>query len=201
MSRIRFSFRTQLALRRAFAPTTFAVVVLLLASAVGCAPAGDSAPPEAQAAEPPPAAALATLAPTEGNRAAGTISFTETEIGVRVSALLTGVPEGVHGIHVHENGDCSAPDASSAGGHFNPQATPHGPQVSLSAQRHAGDLGNLVAGADGSAAYEGVDLVLGFGADTLVGRAVVLHGGRDDLTSQPAGDAGPRIACGVIEAR
>jgi superoxide dismutase, Cu-Zn family len=188
--------------------TTLAPLVLLLAAAVACAPADDASQqaeagpdPAAAAAPEPPATAVATLAPTEGNTAAGTITFTETEAGVRVSAAFTGVPEGVHGMHVHEYGDCSAPDGTSAGGHYNPHGTPHGAQVSASAQRHAGDLGNLVGFADGTAAYEGVDLVLGFGADTLVGKAVILHGGRDDLTTQPTGDAGARIACGVIEAR
>lgn len=145
--------------------------------------------------------AIAVLNPTEGNDVRGRVTFTATDGGVRVVADLEGLGAETHGFHVHEFGDCSAPDASSAGDHFNPQNTPHGAPDAPAAERHAGDLGNIEAGADGTARYDRTDTVLSLGgANSIVGKAVVVHAGRDDLTSQPSGDAGDRLACGVIEA-
>lgn len=144
--------------------------------------------------------AVATLEPTEGNAARGTVTFTKADGGVRVVANLQGLAPGQHGFHIHENGDCSAPDASSAGGHYSPQDDPHGGPDDSAGERHMGDLGNVEVGQDSTAAYDRVDqqLVL-TGADGIVGKAVIVHAGQDDLTSQPSGDAGSRIACGVIE--
>ncbi len=141
--------------------------------------------------------ATAEVGPTEGNTAKGTVTFTRQSKGVRVVAELTGLPPGTHGFHIHENGDCSAADGSSAGGHFNPTGMTHGGPDA--AQHHMGDLGNITADASGSAHYDRVvaDFSLD-GPNTLVGRAVVVHLNADDLTSQPAGNSGPRIACGVI---
>jgi Cu-Zn family superoxide dismutase len=147
-----------------------------------------------------PRMAVATLSPTEGNDVSGTVTFTETDGAVRVEASVNGLSEGMHGFHIHETGDCSAPDASSAGGHFNPNNTPHGAPDAPADQRHVGDLGNLEAGADGSATYSRTDSLLAFDStNNIVGKAVIVHGGADDLTSQPSGAAGPRVACGVIE--
>jgi Cu-Zn family superoxide dismutase len=104
---------------------------------------------------------------------------------------------GTHGFHVHEFGDCSAPDFASAGGHFNPTSEPHaGPK---DAHRHEGDLGNVEAGADGSVAVDYTDSGLRFEGDkSILGRAVVVHANADDLKTQPSGNAGGRVACGVI---
>lgn len=143
--------------------------------------------------------ARARLSPTAGNQAEGTVVFVEQAEGVRVIADLKGLSPGKHGFHVHEKGDCSAPDASSAGGHFAPGGSPHGSPDNPPSARHAGDLGNIEAGADGRARYERLDTVLQLrGTESIIGKAVVVHAGPDDLTSQPAGNSGPRVACGVI---
>ncbi len=140
---------------------------------------------------------VAVLSPTQGNTAQGVVTFTQEEGGVRVIAKLTGVPKGVHGFHVHEFGDCSAPDATSAGGHFNPTGMAHaGPTAE---KRHIGDLGNITADDKGNATLDYVDKHLTMsGAHSIIGYAVILHANPDDLTSQPTGNAGGRIACGVI---
>jgi Cu-Zn family superoxide dismutase len=108
-----------------------------------------------------------------------------------------GLNPGQYGFHIHEYGDCTAPAGTSAGGHFNPENQPHaGPDQ---AQRHVGDLGNLEADNSGNAHYEKTDTHLKFdGRDSIIGRGVIVHTGVDDLVSQPSGNAGPRVACGVI---
>lgn len=118
---------------------------------------------------------------------------------MRVTAHVTGLTPGKHGWHIHEKGDCTAPDATSAGGHYNPDSMPHaGPDA---AQRHSGDMGNLVADSGGVAHMEYVDTVMRLqGPNAVVGRAVIIHAGEDDLTTQPTGNSGARVACGVIEA-
>jgi superoxide dismutase, Cu-Zn family len=141
----------------------------------------------------------ADLAPTQGNTAKGEVRFYKVEGGVRVFAKLEGLTPGKHGFHVHEKGDCSAPDAASAGGHFNPGNAPHGAPTADRTARHAGDLGNLEAGPDGKARYDRVDTVLVY--DQLTGLSVLVHAGEDDFTSQPAGNSGARVACGVIAAK
>lgn len=140
------------------------------------------------------------MKPTKGNQVSGTVTFEETSKGVRIVADLKGLSPGRHGFHVHEKGDCSAPDAESAGGHFAPGGNPHGAPENPAEKRHAGDMGNLEAGKDGRARHERVDSVMRLkGPDSVVGKAVVVHAGPDDLTSQPSGNSGPRVACGVIE--
>ena len=144
-------------------------------------------------------AAMCELSPTEGNTVNGTVMFTQVEGGVKVTAVVMGLTPGNHGFHVHETGDCSAPDATSAGGHFNPDQMAHGgPDAEV---RHEGDLGNLVADSTGTAHYERVDAHLALeGENSIIGRAVIVHAKVDDLTSQPTGAAGARVACGVIGA-
>lgn len=143
--------------------------------------------------------ATAVLEPTEGNNVSGTVTFMQMDNGVHVIANLTGLSEGAHGFHVHETGDCSASDATSAGGHFNPDGSPHGAPTDPEGQRHMGDLGNVEAGADGAANYERVDELLAMsGPNSIVGKAVIVHSDPDDLESQPTGEAGDRLACGVI---
>jgi superoxide dismutase, Cu-Zn family len=145
--------------------------------------------------------ASAQLTPTRGNKVSGQVSFTEEFGKLKVVADVSGLEPGTkHGFHIHEFGDCSAPDASSAGGHFNPEGHAHGsPEAD---PHHAGDLGNVVADAKGNAHLEievsGVSL--GGVSDSYLGRAVIIHKSSDDLTSQPVGAAGARVACGVIGA-
>jgi len=145
-----------------------------------------------------PLKAIAVLHPTAGNKVSGTVTFTEVADGVQVHAELAGLTAGDHGFHVHEFGDCSAPDASSAGAHFNPTNKPHaGPDAP---ERHVGDMGNVEADASGKAKLEYVDHQISLTNDeqSVIGRSVVVHMKRDDLKSQPAGDSGARVACGVI---
>jgi Cu-Zn family superoxide dismutase len=143
--------------------------------------------------------ASAKLIPTKGNQASGTATFTQKGDKVLVQAKLTGLkPNGEHGFHVHEKGDCSAPDATSAGGHFNPASAQHGnPSAGT---HHVGDMPNLKADANGVATltWEETDFTVTDGSNSIVGRAVVVHLNPDDYKSQPAGNSGARIACGVI---
>jgi Cu-Zn family superoxide dismutase len=141
--------------------------------------------------------AIAVLHPTQGNDVMGTVRFSQMMDKVKVTADISGLSPGKHGFHIHQFGDCTAADGKSAGGHYNPTGQPHaGPDQKM---RHMGDLGNVEADASGKAHYERLDshLMLN-GRDTIIGRGVIVHGGADDLTSQPSGDAGPRVACGVI---
>jgi superoxide dismutase, Cu-Zn family len=143
--------------------------------------------------------ATAELQPTENNRVKGMVTFTEVEGGVRVQASLRGL-EQLHGFHIHEFGDCSAPDASSAGGHFNPAGSPHGGPDDPPGQRHVGDLGNIAAGPDGSGSYDRIDRVIQLrGPQSIIGKAIVVHAQEDDLQTDPTGNAGDRLACGVIK--
>lgn len=138
------------------------------------------------------------LHPTQGNKVEGVVTFTKVEDGVKIVAEVSNLTPGSHGFHIHEFGDCSAPDGSSAGGHFNPKKTQHGAPDAH--ERHAGDLGNLVADKQGNAHYERIDKVIELeGTDTIIGRSVVVHASEDDFKTQPTGNAGGRVACGVIE--
>lgn len=138
------------------------------------------------------------LNPTQGNKVQGVVTFTKVEGGVKIVAVVSNLTPGQHGFHIHEFGDCSAPDGSSAGGHFNPKNVQHGAPDAL--ERHAGDLGNLVADDHGNAHYERIDKVIRLeGPDTIIGRSVVVHANADDFKTQPTGNAGGRQACGVIE--
>jgi Cu-Zn family superoxide dismutase len=141
--------------------------------------------------------AVCVVYPTQGNNVTGTITFTKVDDGVKVVADLQGLTAGKHGIHIHECGDCSAADGTSAGGHFNPMAKSHG--APMDAMRHAGDMGNIEADATGKAHLEYVDKNISFeGMASIIGRSVIVHKSEDDLKTQPTGNAGPRIACGVI---
>ena len=143
--------------------------------------------------------AVATLAPTAGNSAHGTVEFQERSDGsVEVTARLNDVPPGTHGFHIHEKGDCGD-NGNAAGGHFNPGGNPHGaPNVGA---HHAGDFGNIVADAAGNArmSFTTRSITLAAGERSAVGKAVILHAKADDLQTQPTGDAGGRIACGVVQ--
>jgi len=149
---------------------------------------------------PPAPKAVATLAPTAGNRAAGTVTFTPSGDGVRVVATVSGLAPGAHGLHIHEKGDCSAADAMSAGGHFNPTNRPHGNPAA--GEHHAGDMPMLEADASGNARLDVTlgAITLGGGASHVVGRSVIVHKDADDYRTQPTGNSGARVACGLIVA-
>jgi len=141
---------------------------------------------------------VTVLHPTMGSMAEGVVRFYKTDEGVRVVAEVSQLePNSAHGFHIHEFGDCTAPDGISAGGHFDPHGQPHaGPEDD---ERHAGDLGNLVADENGFAELDYIDPVISFhGEDSILGRGVIVHAEEDDLETQPTGDAGARLACGVI---
>lgn len=141
--------------------------------------------------------AVCILYPTTGNQVSGIVIFTKTDDGVRVVADVQGLTPGKHGFHVHECGDCSAADGSSAGGHFNPGKMNHGAPMDM--MRHEGDLGNLEADASGKAHLEFVDPMIKLdGPGSVIGRSMIVHAKEDDLKTQPTGNSGPRIACGVI---
>ena len=173
-------------------------VGMLCLALCGCNSGNDSMQsPNEQAGTNPSMKAFANLEPTQGNNVKGTVTFTQEPNGVRVVAEITGLTPGKHGFHIHEKGDCSAPDGTSAGGHFNPTNMPHGSPDSE--QHHVGDLGNITADATGTAT---MNQVFGFleltGTNSIVGRGVIVHSGEDDFTTQPTGNAGSRVACGVI---
>ena len=145
------------------------------------------------------ATAVANLEPTTGNTARGTVTFTQDGDEVRVRATLSGLkPNAEHGFHVHEKGDCSSGDGMSTGGHYNPAGKPHGPQ---SAEHHAGDMPSVRSDAYGnaSASFELKGVSIGGANADLVGRGLIVHRDPDDYATQPTGNAGPRIACGVIQ--
>ncbi len=143
--------------------------------------------------------AVATLTPTQGNNVRGLIVFHQMgDNSLMVRAQITGLKPGAeHGFHVHEKGDCASTDGTSAGGHFNPDGKPHGPP---GAAHHAGDLPALKADANGAVdvkfRLDGPTVTAG--PASVVGRAVIVHANPDDYTTQPTGNSGARLACGVI---
>ena len=141
--------------------------------------------------------AEAKLESRSGSNVTGTVTFTKEGNGIRVVAKVKGLTPGKHGFHIHEFGDCSAPDGTSAGGHFNPKSMQHsGPD---SPQRHEGDMGNITADASGNAELEYTDPMMTFeGENSIIGKSVIVHEKEDDLVTQPTGNAGARVACGVI---
>lgn len=145
------------------------------------------------------ARARAELMPTQGNETRGTVEFTRAGAALEITANLTGLPAGEHGIHVHENGDCSAPDGKSAGEHYAPEGGPHGAPTAGHDQHHLGDLGNIRADDSGAATLSTDDDELQLSGDRgVVGRAVVVHASADDFQTQPDGNSGTPLACGVV---
>lgn len=142
--------------------------------------------------------AVAVLQPRADSELSGTVTFMESAEGVMVVAHIVGIAPGMHGLHLHEMGDCSSDDFKSTGGHFNPTDAPHG--APTDEMRHAGDFGNIEIGEDGAGHLELATtmLTVADGPNTVLGRAVILHDGEDDLVSQPTGAAGGRIGCGVV---
>jgi superoxide dismutase, Cu-Zn family len=144
-----------------------------------------------------PTMATAKLEPKSGSKVTGFVSFVTVGDQVRVAGVIQNLTPGKHGLHIHDKGDCSASDAASAGPHFNPTQQHHGGP--MTAEHHAGDLGNIEADASGKAVLSletKLDLT---GKDSIIGKSVVVHEKEDDLKTDPAGNSGARIACGVIK--
>jgi len=150
--------------------------------------------------------AVVPIEPKSGSHMSGTITFEETGIDkdgervLRIDVALNGLKPGEHGMHIHVKGDCSDLNAEAAGGHFDLEGMPHG--ALRSSASHTGDLGNVMADEHG-AAYASITNVTKISLspsapNSIVGRAIVVHGGEDDLMSQPSGDSGRRVGCGVI---
>lgn len=142
--------------------------------------------------------AVCVLIPTTDNKVRGRIFFSQSKDGTtRIRGSVNNLTPGLHGFHIHQYGDLTDRTGKNAGGHFNPEGHDHaGPD---SAKRHAGDLGNIEANDDGVAR---VDVTVeGLKVHFVLGRSIVVHAGKDDLKSQPSGDAGPRVAVGVIGIR
>ncbi len=180
-----------------------ALPLLLLAV---CAPSSDQLPKDeehgGQQENRVPAAgleAVSQLKPMAGSTVEGIVSFRETNGKLRIVAHVTGLLAGKHGLHIHENGDCSSPKGQDAGGHFNPHQSEHGGPDS--SDHHAGDLGNIEADGSGVAHLEmTVDsAALSEGPKSVLGLGILVHSEEDDLLTQPDGDAGVPLACGIIE--
>jgi Cu-Zn family superoxide dismutase len=177
------------------------LVLLATAGAFGLAACASIPPaPPAMPSTSTAGMAIANLAPASGSLVSGKLTLMPMGNGVHVAGDIGGLaPGSSHGFHVHETGDCSAADASSAGGHFNPAASIHG--KAEAGAHHAGDIDNIVADASGvahvNAHVMGVSLG-GGAANDIAGRAFVVHAAPDDYATQPSGNSGARIACGVI---
>lgn len=204
-------------------------LLLLLSIGVGCGsktsepppvaapepPAPESTPEPLGSAEPAPASSAEAptpaprpepvvvevqLEPKSKSKLSGTAKFSEEGDGVKVALELKGLKPGVYASHIHEKGDCSAPDASSAGGHFNPDNHPHA--LPTGGPRHLGDLGNITVSAQGTGTLElvvqGANLKPG-DPHSFLGKAIIVHEKKDD-GGQPTGNAGGRIGCAVIKA-
>ncbi len=184
------------------------IVVAAIATIVACGGTTSQAPAATQTTAPTTAAPTARpltasveLKDKDGTTVAS-VALTEQTGGVRIVLTATKLPAGQHGWHVHAVGKCDAPDFTTAGGHFNPDGKQHGAQNPQGA--HAGDLGNLAAAADGSARADVVAKVtLAAGAASLLktdGTAIIVHAVADDEKTDPTGNSGARIACGVVKA-
>ena len=144
-----------------------------------------------------------SMEPKSDSNVMGEVSFTEENGEVKMMANLSGLSEGEHAIHIHQNADCSSTDGKSAGGHWNPTDEPHG-KWGAQEGYHKGDIGNFPADADGNATVEFSTSEWCMGCDdenkNILGKAVIVHQGTDDFTSQPSGAAGARVSCtGIIQ--
>ncbi|HRN78270.1 MAG TPA: superoxide dismutase family protein [Candidatus Dependentiae bacterium] len=141
--------------------------------------------------------ATAVIHPTKGNTASGLVTFVQNKQGVLITANISGLTPGEHGFHIHEFGDCACDDAVCAGDHFNPTGQRHGNPADQ--KRHMGDLGNITADEHGNAIYSYTDQHITLnGPHSIIGRTVIVHAQKDDYISQPTGNAGARLGCGVI---
>lgn len=142
--------------------------------------------------------AVCVISPVgKDSKVKGVIHFTQKGKSVEITGHVTGLTPGKHGFHIHEFGDLTSEDCMATGGHFNPTNKKHG--APEDEDRHVGDLGNLVANDDGKAEIKMTDSVISLnGKDSIIGRAIIVHGKADDLKTQPTGDAGARLGAGVI---
>lgn len=141
--------------------------------------------------------ATAVIHPTKGNTVEGLVAFTQKKDGLHIEAIMSGLTPGNHGFHVHEFGDCACDDAVCAGSHFNPTSKMHGAPEDHN--RHVGDFGNIIADEQGNVSYEYVDRHATLnGPHSIIGRTVIVHADADDLVTQPSGNAGGRVGCGVV---
>ena len=144
---------------------------------------------------------IVQLDPKSNSSVSGNVVFKQEKGIVSMIAVLSGLTEGEHAIHIHEKADCSSDDGKSSGGHWNPTAQPHG-KWGDAAGYHKGDIGNIVANANGQATISKVtdEWCIGCGDESkdILGKAIILHQGVDDFKSQPSGDAGSRVSCGGI---
>ncbi len=148
---------------------------------------------------PETTSAVAMIYPTSNSDGAlnGQIRIQETDSGIVVIGGINGLTPGEHALHIHQFGDCTEPDGSSAGGHFNPLGTQHGKRGE--GEFHAGDLANITADDNGTATFElSGETYTRQWMKSIIGRGVIIHAGADDFTSQPSGAAGARVACGVV---
>ena len=174
---------------------TVVSAALTTTAVVALASVGAAKEPAPMANMDAPTKAIAVFIPTKGSSVMGTVTFTKVDKGTRVMADLTGLPAGKHGFHVHEFGDASSPDGKAAGSHFDPKMAKQHGDPNKTEIRHLGDLGNIEAKEDGKASYDAVfpDLPI----DVIAGHGVVVHEKADDF-GQPVGNAGGRLAVGVI---
>jgi Cu-Zn family superoxide dismutase len=143
--------------------------------------------------------ATARLEATKGNAVSGQVKFSQRGDKVVVTGEVFGLrPNGEHGFHIHEKGDCSSGDGMGTGGHFNPTSKAHGAHEH--GEHHAGDLVSLRADGAGVAkfSYESRTIAVGNGTSDVVGRGLIVHRDPDDYKTQPTGNSGPRVACAVI---
>lgn len=177
-----------------------AATAVLAVTACSSAPTTKSAPSAAAMPTSTAKAAVVNLASASGSLVSGRLNLMPMRDGVHLTGEIGGfAPNTVHAIHIHEKGDCSAADASSAGGHFNPAGSPHG-KVGSGAH-HGGDMDNITANGEGVAkvSVHASGVTLGGGApNDVAGKAVIVHAAPDDYKTQPTGNAGGRQACGVI---
>jgi Cu-Zn family superoxide dismutase len=167
------------------------------------APMKRAATPSTAITTPAPAqessAAIAQLESKSGSHVTGYVAFVKVGDEVQATGNIQNLTPGKHGIHIHDKGDCSAADAASAGPHFNPTNQHHGGPNT--AEHHAGDLGNIEADASGKALVNWKGKLSMGGPDSIIGKSVVVHEKEDDLKTDPSGNSGARVACGVIQAK
>jgi Cu-Zn family superoxide dismutase len=173
-------------------------LLALAPAALLAACSGSTSPTTTAAAPHAGPTAVAAIEARSGSSLTGIATFVQNGDSVHVTVDVSNAPQGIHAVHLHEKGDCSAPDATSAGGHFNPAHMEHGSPDA--AAHHAGDFGNMSVGEEGHGHLELDTRMLTVlpGDRSVDGRAVVVHAKEDDMHTQPTGNAGGRIGCGVV---
>lgn len=185
------------------------IIILTVLSLVACKnekkqePVMETETVEAEMEEPITKELNITLNPKSDSKATGTLIFKEENGTVNLHAMISGLTPGEHAIHIHEKSDCSAPDGTSTGGHWNPTNQPHG-KWGAETGYHKGDIGNFTADENGNGMVMFTTDAWCIGCDdetkNIVGKGVIVHAGTDDFTTQPTGDAGGRVSCaGIIE--